>query len=495
MSPEPPTAAETVVIGGGSAGAVVAGRLAEAGREVVLLERGPDYGPLDVDRWPADLFDARLLATSHDAGYNSGSRYGSRVVDFQRAHVIGGCSSHNGCIAAVGHPSDYDAWNMAGWAGDDLRPLFARALERMRVRTYDEDEVGPFHRAALDAAREAGYGGPLALDDLDAGVAFGLEAVNIVDGVRFNAAFAYLDPVRDRPNLTIIDHARVDRLEPTRSGEVTVQMTRSGTGGSIRAARVIVCAGTYDTPALLLRSGIGDPTDLDALGIPLVHALPGVGRNLHDHPLIECTFRRSERLQRELEEASAKTFVPQEQTLGKFASSLCEGPYDIHVLPVGASTQVSLLEDCCAIPVSPVCPRARGAVRLRSADVDAAPLIEHNYLEDPDGHDIAVMREAIEIARDLAAQPSFRTMLGDPTITIDSDEAIRANVMHYYHPAGTCKLGPEDDQMAVCDASGRLHGLSQITVADCSLMPQVPRANTNMPAVVIGERIAEILIP
>ena len=365
----------------------------------MLLERGPDYGPLDVDRWPADLFDARLLATSHDAGYNSGSRYGSRVVDFQRAHVIGGCSSHNGCIAAVGHPSDYDAWNMPGWAGT--------TCDRCSHARWSECAFGPTPRmksGRFIVRRSTPHGRPataarFALDDLDAGVAFGLEAVNIVDGVRFNAAFAYLDPVRDRPNLTIIDHARVDRLEPTRSGEVTVQMTRSGTGGSIRAARVIVCAG----PTIRRRCCCArdrDPTDLDALGIPLVHALPGVGRNLHDHPLIECTFRRSERLQRELEEASAKTFVPQEQTLGKFASSLCEGPYDIHVLPVGASTQVSLLEDCCAIPVSPVCPRARGAVRLRSADVDAAPLIEHNYLEDPDGHDIAVMREAIEIARD-----------------------------------------------------------------------------------------------
>ena len=185
--------------------------------------------------------------------------------------------------------------------------------------------------------------------------------------------------------------------------------------------------------------------------------------------------------------------MPDEQTLGKFASSSCDGPYDIHVLPVGASTQVNLLDACCAIPVSPVYPRARGELRLRSADPNTPPSIEHNYLEDPDGHDIAVMREAIEIAYDLASQPSFRTMLGDPTVRIRSDQDIRSNVMHYYHPVGTCKLGAATDESAVCDEGGCLWGLPQITIADCSLMPQVPRANTNIPAVVIGERIAAVI--
>jgi choline dehydrogenase len=416
-----------------------------------------------------------------------------RLVTFERAHVIGGCSTHNGCIAAVGHPSDYDGWGVPGWGCAELRPLFARALSQMRVRTYRADEAGPFHRAALEAAAQAGHRGPLALDDLDAGVGFGLESVNIERAVRFNAAFAYLDPVRGRSNLRILDRTRVDTLEPDPAGGVVVHAVRAGEALTVRAERAVVCAGTYDTPALLLRSGIGDSTTLGKLGVTVRHPLPGVGRNLHDHPLIELSFARSERLQRELVHASAKAFVPEEQTLGKFASSRCEGPYDLHILPLGASSQVKVLDAGCAIAISPVCPRSRGHVTLPSSDPGVAPVIEHNYLADPDGHDLAVMRDGIEIALDLAAQPAFGTMLGEPLMSIDSDEAIRAHVVHYYHPAGTCRMGSSTDPAAVCDQRGGLHGLPQITIADCSLMPHVPRANTNIPAVVIGERIAEIL--
>jgi choline dehydrogenase len=482
-----------LVVGAGSAGAALAGRLVEAGRDVTLVERGPDYGPFGSPDWPADLCDATTIATSHDAGYDSGTQYGERVVTFERALVIGGCSTHNGCIAAVGHPSDYDGWGVPGWSAADLRPLFERALRQMRVRTYQNDEAGPFHRAALEAAAQAGHPGPLALDDLDAGVGFGLESVNIDGRVRFNAAFAYLDPVRGRPNLRILDRTRVDKLEPDPAGGVVVHAVRTGEALKLHAEQAVVCAGTYDTPALLMRSGIGSPTTLAKLGVVARHPLPGVGQNLHDHPLIELSFARSDHLQRELGDASAKGFVPEEQTLGKFASSCCEGPYDLHILPLGASSQVRLLDAGCAIAISPVCPRSRGQLTLASSDPGAVPVAEHNYLEDPDGHDLAVMRDGIEIALDLAAQPAFRAMLGPQLTSIKSDDAIRANVMHYYHPVGTCRMGPSSDATAVCDEHGRLHGLPQITIADCSLMPQVPRANTNIPAVVIGERIAEIL--
>jgi choline dehydrogenase len=485
--------AEVVVVGAGSAGCVVAGRLAEAGWDVLVLERGPDYGRLGSLGWPNDLLDARALATSHDAGYDSEALYGARVVRYERAHVIGGCSSHNGCIAAVGHASDYDAWRIQGWADDDLRPFFGRALARMRVTTYRETDAGPFHQAALDAAVEAGFHGPLLLDDLDAGAGFGLEATNIEAGIRFNAAFAYIDPVRDRANLRILDGTRVDRLTPLPGGEVMVQASRGPATLVVRAPRVVVAAGTYDTPALLLRSGIGDPSQLAALNIPTVHPLPGVGQNLHDHPMIELAFARSAKLQRELSHVSAKQFVPEEQTLGKFASSRCDGPYDLHVLPVGAATQVRLLDGGCAIAIAPLCPRSRGSVSLRDTDPTSQPVINHRYLDDPEGHDIAVMRDGIELARDLASQRALQAMLGKPEMALETDDDIRAHVCHYFHPVGTCKLGTADDPEAVCDPHGGLHGLAQITIADCSLIPRTPRANTNVPAVMIGERIADIL--
>jgi choline dehydrogenase len=206
---------DTVVIGGGTAGAVVAGLLAEQSDErVLVLEAGPDYGPFGDSRWPEDLLDARALGYTHDWNYASGDTYPNRVVNFQRARVIGGCSSHNGCAAIWGSRVDYDGWadmGLAGWSSAELLPLFARAAERLRVRRYAQHEVTPFQQACLDAAQDAGI--PLTddLNDFDQDEGMATSPVNILDGTRWNAAFAYLDPARQRPNLTIDGRSPRDR--------------------------------------------------------------------------------------------------------------------------------------------------------------------------------------------------------------------------------------------------------------------------------------------
>ena len=208
---------DVVVVGGGSSGSVIAGRLAaETDASVVLVEAGPDYGARSSGDWPADLLDGGALVTSHDWGYASGELPGREPITFPRARVIGGCSAHNGCVVAVGCPADYDGWAATTgdprWAADAIRPALARALERLTVRTYADDEVGPFHRFCLDAAAALGLPRADDLDDLDGGLGFGIEPVNIDGGVRVNAAFAYIDPARARPNLTILDHALCDRI-------------------------------------------------------------------------------------------------------------------------------------------------------------------------------------------------------------------------------------------------------------------------------------------
>jgi choline dehydrogenase len=490
---------DVVVLGGGTAGCVVAGRIAaESDTDVVVLEAGPDYGPRDSGHWPADLLDGGALVASHSWGYDTGNLHPLRgPVELPRARVIGGCSSHNGCIAAVGCEEDYDGWaRIAGdgrWGADALRPLFARARERLRVRAYDEDEVGPFHRACLEAAAALGLPRADDLDDLGGGVGFGVEPVNVDGGVRVNTAFAYLDPARGRRNLRIVDRVLCDRLVPG-SGAVEIVAWRDGDEIRVRAGTAVLAAGSYGSPAILLRSGIGDPAALVPHGIAPVHELPGVGRNLHDHPLVELDFAGTPALRDALAAAAEVRFVPEEQTLGKLRSSRATGPYDLHLVPV-AAPDYSLLAGRTILSVGAMEPRSRGRLTLASPHPDVAPVIDHGYLTDP--HDMAVLLEGIERARELAATEPLRSLIGVelvPGIDAPLEEAVRRSHAHYYHPVGTCRLGAAGDPLAVCDARGRLHGLERIVVADCALMPVVPRANTNVPAVVVGERIADDLL-
>ncbi|HEX5500400.1 MAG TPA: GMC family oxidoreductase N-terminal domain-containing protein, partial [Thermomicrobiales bacterium] len=274
-----PWHADTIVGGGGTAGAAVAGLLAAGSdQSVLLLEAGPDFGPRVASRWPADLLDASALGYTLDWRYDSGLTYSGRVVKFERARVIGGCSAHNGCAAIWGSRVDYDGWaalGLDGWATDDLLPTFRAASDRLRVRQCRNDEVTPFHQRCLDAAAAIGLPSVDDLNDVDQDVGMAASPVNIVDGVRWNTAFAYLDPVRDRPHLTIVGDAPVDRLT-VEGDRVTGVIARiDGAWRRIEAGRVVVCAGTYGSPAILLRSGVGDPAALRAIGIAPVHDLPG----------------------------------------------------------------------------------------------------------------------------------------------------------------------------------------------------------------------------
>ncbi|MFL5759168.1 MAG: GMC family oxidoreductase [Thermomicrobiales bacterium] len=502
---EIPSYADTVILGGGTSGCVIAGLLAEQSDESILvLEAGPDFGPLADGRWPADLVDASALGNSHDWGYSSEDCYPNRVVNFERARVIGGCSAHNGCAAVWGSRRDYDAWAAAGndgWSTNDLLPLFETATQRLRVRTYDLDELTPFQRACLEAGPGAGLPIVENLNDLDEEIGISPSPVNIAGGVRWNTAFAYLDPVRHKPSLTICGGAMADRLT-IENGRVTAVHVVDVNGlRRVNADRVVLAGGAYGSPAMLLRSGIGDPEDLRAAGITPVHALPGVGRNLHDHPSAMITYAGTSTLEQQMTEFGRNQWMPEETVIAKARSSVCEDGFDIHFYPVGGPDMTSPSGWKWELKVACMTPISRGSVRLTSNDPFARPVIDHRYLSDPCGLDRDVLVDAVALARELANQPGLSDPLGEelsPGPSVATNEAIRAFVdiscVHYYHPVGTCKMGPASDSAAVIDARGAVHGLEGVFVADCSIMPVIPRANTNVPAVVVGEKIARLLL-
>jgi choline dehydrogenase len=502
-----PRYADCVVVGGGTSGAVVAGRLAErSDRTVLLLEAGPDYGSFEAGAWPQPLLDPRTLPVfSHDWNYLSSARYGKSEMRLERARVLGGCSAHNGCIAMWGCRLDYDRWEHDGnpdWGAESLLPFFQRGTAQLCVRTPSPEEVTPWHQAILDAAPSVGLPRVEDLNDLDQDVGAGITPVNIFNGVRWNTAFAYVDPVRSRSTLSIWGNMLVDRLI-VQKGRVTALDVIGPSGPArVQTGQVVLCAGVYGSPALLLRSGIGTPEELRTLGIAIVHALPGVGKNLHDHPAIEVTYSGTSELIDAMQAfAATGGWLYEEQTIGKARSALCSTAFDLHLYPIGGPAQNHDDPWHFVLPVASMTPLSRGSLRLASRDPQVPPLLDHGYLTDPDDHDVTVLLDGLDLVRTLASQPPLSKTIGKEMIPgprlADRKELstyIRSHGVHYYHPVGTCKMGPATDPLAVVDARGQLHGIEGVVVADASLMPIIPRANTTIPCVVIGEKIAALLL-
>jgi choline dehydrogenase len=499
-----PAEAEFIVVGSGAAGATIAGRLAEAGRDVLVLEAGPDPGPFGSELWPPDLLDAARLGTSYDWGFDSAGTYADQVVRFERSRVLGGCTTHNGAVQTWGHRRDYDDWaalGNPGWSADELLPLFKRASETLRVRTYDAGELTPFQQAWFDAAPGVGLPHLFDLNDLDETVGIATESVNIVDGVRWNQAFAYLDPQRDSGHLRIVGDAIVDRLvlEGTRVTGVVVR--HGGEPVTVRAQTVILAGGAYGTPTVLLRSGVGPGAALRDLGAPTVVDLPGVGENLHDQPFVLMTWEGTPAMHAAMDAAAAAgAWLPDEQTMAKAASSFADGLFDLHLLPY-SPIRTGRHQRAWHAGASALLPKSRGQVRIGDLDPEAKPLIDHGFLTDPDGHDLAVLCEGIELLRELAARPELAPLMG-AEVTPGGDLAdhaslrrhLLANVDNYWHPVGSCKMGPASDPVAVVDATGAVHGIEGCLIADASIFPVIPRATTAMPVTVAAERVAEIIL-
>ena len=485
-----PASADVVVVGAGTAGAVLASYAARAGASVAVLEAGPDPGPWQSPAWPADLIDADTVGTSHDWGY-SGPAADGRVLAFPRARVIGGCSSHNGCTQSVGWRGDWDAWGASspGWASAELDRHRAHAAGRLRIQQPGVADLQPFQRAFLDAAVAAGLPHRDDLLDPDGGAGVAISPVNAPGSVRWNSAFAYLDPVRDCLNLTVRANALADRIELTgRPGRAAtaaaVIAVIDGRRTRIRAGQVILCAGVYGSAEILLRSGIGPAPDLRRLGIPVAANLPGVGANLHDHPTAIRSFAAAPSLARELDHLNR---VPDEQVVAKLSTGQdpTGAPYDLHVFPwterdpsVAGGWRV-------VVPVALIHPASRGALRLRSADPAVRSHADHAFLSDPT--DTERLAAGLTGLDPILANLPLGEELGEPP-SRPAAAWLRRNHEHYWHPAGTCAMG--GGPHAVVDETGTVHGLANVRIADASVFPDVPRATTAFPTVLVAEHLA-----
>jgi choline dehydrogenase len=490
--------ADVVIVGAGSAGCVLAARLSEdRDREVVLLESGPDYPTLA--ELPPEIRSGLRPVFTHDWGYRAETALDGRVLDANRARIVGGCSATNAALAVRGRPSDYDAWaalGCDGWSFADVLPFFCRLEHDLDfvgdahgqdgpfpIRRPAPDELAPIQRAFLDACANAGF--PVVADHNAPGAAgAGLPPMNLVDGVRQSTALTYLASARARPNLTLRSDALVDRIELARTEAVGVRLARSDE--IVEADQVLLAAGSYGSPAILLRSGVGPADHLRSVGVEPVLERPGVGADLTEHPLMPNVFEA-----RTPPRNGDAVF----QALLTARSATADGVFDLHVLPLFNPPDLQGDPPTLVILTGVMTPRSRGSVRLRSADPDDAPVIDLGLFTDD--ADLPRMIDAVRIAHRLTVTDPLRELVGNrlmPAAEAEDDDAlgdaVRAACEIYHHPVGTCRMGPAVDLDAVVDARGAVHGLDGVSVIDVSIMPLIPAANSNVPTIMLAERCA-----
>jgi choline dehydrogenase len=484
---------DVVIVGGGAAGCVVAARLAESpSRSVLLVEAGPDLRA----GLPAGFSDGWRLPRGFDWGYASEPDARGVAEDLRRGKLVGGTSWLTR-FAVRGSPADYDGWaglGNAGWGFTDVLPYFRR-LEAdadfgdqpwhgdagpIPVSRYPDVELTAAGAAGLAALEAAGF--PLIEDHNRPGaVGVARMPMNSRDGVRVTTADAYLPVGGTPPNLTIRPGAQVAGVvfEGTRAAGV-----RLLGGPVIEAGWVVLCAGTYGTPAVLMRSGIGPAGHLRAHGIGVRVDLPGVGANLADHGGvdIDCGY------------AGPGRAAPVFHLLATFHSSATssgEAP-DLMLWLSDPRGDPPVFE----IDAGLLRPRSRGWVQLRSADPAEPPSIELPGLRDPS--DAERLAEAYLRGLDVAGHKQVRRLCPGPSPSrprsaADLRDLIYASSYSFPHVTGTCTMGPHPDAGAVVDASGRVHGTSRLTVADASIVPGATSAFTHVPTVMLAERLAELV--
>ncbi|HZD95351.1 MAG TPA: choline dehydrogenase [Candidatus Sulfotelmatobacter sp.] len=514
-----------IIIGAGSAGCVLANRLSEDPKtKVLLLEAG---GRDKCKEIQIPLAFSKLFKGPCDWVYYTEpeAHLQNRSLYWPRGKVLGGSSSMNAMIYIRGNRADYDKWRdlgNPGWGYAEVLPYFTRSENQERgaseyhgasgpLCVSDLRTVNPLAEAFVKAGEEAGF--PRNPDfNAETQEGFGFYQVTQSNGKRHSTAAAFLRPAASRPNLTVRTDAQAFGIyfEGRRAAIVSFQ-----DGNSSRQERaereIILCAGSIGSPQLLMLSGIGTAENLHEFSIPVVCDLPGVGKNLQDHPCTGVVF-----------ECTQPVSLASAESLSNLLRYLCfkRGPLTSNVAEAGAFIRTS---SSCQVPdlqyhfgvgyfvdhgfqkfdghaftfgATLLHPYSRGDIRLRSSNPLDRPFIRANYLSDP--RDMAVLLEGVKLSRVLAATNAFAGYRGrelHPGVEIKDDAGLRAHVARYtetlYHPAGTCKMG--NDPLAVVDSELRVHGVEGLRVVDASIMPAVTGGNTNAPTIMIAEKAADLI--
>ncbi|MGA7323649.1 MAG: GMC family oxidoreductase N-terminal domain-containing protein [Rhodomicrobium sp.] len=499
-----------IVVGSGSGGAPVARRLVDAGASVLLIEAGPPgIGIPEIDD-PAQWVP--LGRSRYDWGYDYTPTHhvNGRTIGIPRGRVLGGSSAINAMMWYRGNPIDYDAWEMSGaegWAFKDVLPYFKRCEDWTGGENSCRGAGGPLrierspspHLIALafmEAARELGVP---TIEDPNGPNNEGasLSNFNISAGKRWNSARGYLWPILDNPNLTILTDCLAVSLGFEGNRCVLVRHARNGEYAETRAnGEIVLALGAVDTPRLLMMSGIGDPVELKRLGIQVRAALPGVGQNLQDHPLVRAINFRSKKALGTTRDNGGGSMVNWKTSAGLSQANA-------HAFPVqGASATPALAAaydlsgDIFAIGTGLMRSRSRGHLKLLGAEPGSPMEIQPNFLSDPE--DLADLTDAAAFAMELGQAKAFSKWFGGflaPEGRLSRTETaafIRVACSTFFHICGTCKMGK--DEMAVVDNELAVHGVEGLRIADASVIPVIPSCNTHAPVTMIGERAADFLL-